>query len=211
MTAPVIILGSGGHARVLLDVLRQCGVEVLGCTGPGSAPAETPPAGLNYLGSDEAITQAPVKVRLVNGLGGVGDTAPRRQLFARFKEKGYVFATLVHPSAVVAGDAVLGEGAQVMAGVVLQPGCVLGDNAIVNSGAVIDHDGHIGAHCHVAPGAVLSGAVTLGEGVHVGTGAAVIQGVTIGAGAVVAAGAAVTEDVSAGAKVMGVPARMVQQ
>lgn len=207
MTIPVIILGDGGYARTLFEVLRRCDVKVLGCTGRAAAPAVSLPEGLVYLGSDDAITASPDEVNLVNGLGSVGSTEARRGIFTRFKEKGYNFATLVHPSAVLAADVTLGEGVQVMAGTVLQSGCVLGDNTIVNIGVVIDHDGRIGAHSHLAPGAALSGGVTLGEGVHVGTGAALIQGIIIGAGALVAAGAVVVRDVPEGAKVMGVPAR----
>jgi UDP-perosamine 4-acetyltransferase len=161
-----------------------------------------------YLGDDEAVAEYPAdRVRLVNGLGGVGDTKPRARLFSAFKERGYQFLTVTHPSSVIAPDVRLEEGAQVLAGAVIMPGCTIGRNAIVNTRASIDHDCNIGAHVHVCPGATLSGDVTVEAEAHIGTGASVIQGVTIGRNAVVGAGAVVVCAVPGGVTVIGVPAR----
>ncbi len=204
---PVIVLGAGGHARVVVDVLDCLGLEVLGCVDP-VAPAAMP-AGLVYLGGDEEVlARDPAAVCLANGVGSIGRPTARVRLFARFKDRGYRFATVVHPAAVLAAGVELGEGVQVMARAVIQPGCRLGDDVIVNTGAVVDHDCRLGPHVHVAPGAVLSGGVTVGPEAHVGTGAAVIQGVMLGARCVVGAGAAVVADVPAEATVVGVPARI---
>lgn len=210
MSLPVIVIGGGGHAKVLIEALRRSGIEVLGLTDPDPKGAARRIPGVPVLGDDGALAaHPPGTVELVNGVGSTGDTGPRRAVFERWRERGYGFATVVHPSAVVAPDAALAEGAQVMAGAVIQPGVSVGADAIVNTGAVVDHDCAIGEHAHIAPGAVLSGGVTVGAGAHVGTGAAVVQGVEIGAGAVVAAGAAVVGPVAPGATVAGVPARKI--
>lgn len=206
MAKPVIILGTGGHARVLADSLRLLSVTIVGMVSP--ARPDGLPDDVPYLGDDEAVLAHPVSsVDLINGLGSVGDAAVRRGLFEVFKARGYTFATVVHPGATVAGDCELGEGVQVMAGAIIQTCSVIGANTIINTRAVVDHDARIGASCHIAPGAVLSGQVTLGDGAHVGTGAAIMQGVTIGDGAVVGVGAAIVRDVPAGARYGGVPAR----
>lgn len=206
MSLPVLIIGAGGHARVLIEALTKSGTTILGCVAK-EVPSRLSPS-ISFLGDDETLLRhAPSSVVLINGIGSTTRPDLRRDVFLRFKQKGYHFGTVVHPAALLPSDIVLGEGAQVMAGAILQPGCHVGDNAIVNTGAVVDHDCRIGAHVHVAPGAVLSGDVTVGEGAHVGTGARVIQGVEIGAGALVGAGAAVLRDVPLGARVAGVPAR----
>lgn len=208
MSLPVLIIGAGGHARVLIEALAKSGATMLGCVAK-----EAPALGslsIPFLGDDEALCRhAPSSVVLVNGIGSIARPDLRRDIFLRFKQKGYRFGAVAHPAAILPSEFVLGEGAQVMAGAILQPGCRIGDNVIVNTGSVVDHDCRIGAHVHIAPGAVLSGDVTVGEGAHVGTGARVIQGVKIGAGAVVGAGAAVVRDVPPGAKVAGVPARLL--
>ena len=126
----------------------------------------------------------------------------RAQAFLRLgKAAGFTFISFNHPSAVLAADTSIGEGAQIMAGAVLQPGVSLGINCIVNTRASLDHDCRIGDHVHIAPGAVLSGGVTIGDGCHIGTGAIVIQNIRIGAGAMIAAGAVITRDVLPGARV----------
>ena len=162
------------------------------------------------LGDDTVIeTHAPDTVLLVNGLGTTDRTEARRAIYERLTALGFRFATVVDPLALLAGPVEIGEGAQVLAGAVVQPGARLGVNCIVNTRASIDHDCVIGAHAHIAPGATLSGGVRVGEGAHVGTGASVIHNVHIGAGAVVGAGAAVIADVPNGTTAVGVPARIL--
>jgi len=207
VSLPHILLAGGGHARVVLEALRAQGASVLGVTERDPAGFAGLP-GLECLGDDQAIlSRSPDSVLLVNGLGSVDSTRSRRKLFEDFKARGYRFATLVHPSAVVSDSATLGEGAQIMAGAVVQAGAMVGDNVIVNTRACVDHDCRIGAHVHLAPGTVLSGNVTIDDGAHLGTGSVVIQGIHIGEDALVAAGAVVLRDVRDAATVMGVPAR----
>jgi len=205
---PVIIIGAGGHARVLISTLKALRREIAGILHPEAAMIGQSIDGIPVLGNDDKIQEyAPYSVELVNGIGSISSTRKRREIYEKFKKDGYSFATVVHPTATVMHDVVLGEGVQVMAGAVIQIGCTVGDNAIVNTGAIVDHDCVVGAHAHVAPGAVLSGNVRLGDGCHIGTGAVVIQGVAIGEGAIVGAGAVVVRDVADGKLVIGNPAR----
>lgn len=207
---PVVVLGAGGHAKVLIAALRRLGAEIVGATDADPKRKGTMVADVPVLGDDSTLSaHAPDGVLLVNGLGTTKSTDARRGLYERFAERGYRFAAVLDPLAVIAGEVEIGAGAQVLAGAVIQPGVRLGDNAIVNTRAVVDHDCRIGAHVHVAPGATLSGGVRVGVGAHIGTGASVIHETRIGAGAVVGAGAAVVADVPDGATVVGVPARVV--
>jgi len=209
MNLPLIILGAGGHAKVLIDALR--GAEIRGLTDPGSDRAGQQVLGVPWLGADDVLSSHPPDaVQLVNGLGTVRVAPRRRALFELCKAKGYRFATVVHASAVIASDVDLAEGTQVMAGAVVQAGSQIGENTIINTGAVVDHDCRVGRHVHIASGAVLSGYVDVGDRVHIGAGATVIQGIRIGAGCLIGAGAVVIRDVLAGATVVGVPAREIK-
>ena len=208
MSALHILLGCGGHARVLREAARLRGLALRGYVAPAKAAA----AGtLDYLGTDtEYLSGSEVHSLqdiLLNGLGSTADTTLRKGVFEKYKARGFCFASLIHPSAVLPEEIELGEGVQIMAGAVLQPGVRIGYNSIVNTGATIDHDTVIGNHAHVAPGVTCCGGVTIGDGAHIGCGATLIQGVRVGARAVVGAGAVVIQDVPAGARVMGVPAR----
>lgn len=163
---------------------------------------------LPIIGDDSAVFDYSCDaVELVNGLGSVGDTRLRTDIFNKFKNWGYSFRSVIHPAAVVADTCVLGEGVQVMAGVIINVGTHIATDTIVNTGAVIDHDCMIGSHVHIAPGVTISGGVQVGDCSHIGTGATIIQGVTIGNRALIGAGAVVINDVADGQKVVGVPAK----
>lgn len=208
MSLPLIVLGAGGHAKVLIEALLASSSVITGIVDPDLTLARTEIIGVPVLGGDDVVNEFPSsKIKLVNGLGSVALPVKRQQLFERFKGMGYSFATVVHPSAVVASDVVFCEGAQVMAGAVIQPSSRIGINSIINTRASVDHDCTIGDHVHIAPGVIFSGCVKIGTGSHIGTGATVIQGVSIGIGCLVAAGAVVIKDIANGVMVRGVPAR----
>lgn len=200
-----VIVGGGGHARVVASTLRRLGEPILGFTDPDGKA--TLGGDIEHLGGDEILNEKePSEVVLTMGMGSVRDTRHRASLFTEQVQYGFRFPPLIHPDAVLASEATVEAGAQVMAGSVIQPGALLGENVIVNTNASVDHDCQIGAHSHVAPGATLSGEVVLDSQVHVGTGASIIQGVKIGKNSVVGAGAVVIKDVPPETVVVGVPA-----
>ena len=189
---PVIVLGAGGHARVLLDALRQLKVEVIGATDIAPAQVDDGKLGVPLLGTDDKVKDfQPGEIELVNGLGTTGVSPHREDLFRRFKQLGFSFRSVIHPSAVIAENVVLHEGVQIMAGAVLQTGSVIEENVIVNTRASVDHDAHVEAHSHVAPGAILCGDVSVGRGCHIGAGAVLVQGAKVKAQVLVKAGSLV--------------------
>lgn len=206
MKRPAIILGGGGHAQVLADLLVQQGTALLGYTAPTRSARLRE---LAWLGDDSALARhAPDEVWLVNGLGSVADTAPRRRLFEQARAQGFEFLGLQHPSVILAGGTRLGQGCQLLPGALLNTGARLGDDVLINSRAVVEHDCHIGSHSHVASGAVVCGECEIGEGCHIGAGAVLIQGIQVGDGAIIAAGAVVTHNVKPMTLVAGVPAEV---
>jgi UDP-perosamine 4-acetyltransferase len=210
MSLPVLVLGGGGHAKVLIEALRAMSVAVTGIADPDPELHGVTILGVTVLGGDEVVCGfTPYEILLVNALGSVGLPVARQKSFEYFKREGYVFATVIHPAAVIASDVELGEGVQVMAGAIIQPGSRVGCNVIINTSASVDHDCVIGDHVHLAPGVTLSGGVEIGEGTHVGTAAVVIQGIHLGSHCLVAAGSVVVRDVADGSTVKGVPARVV--
>jgi UDP-perosamine 4-acetyltransferase len=208
MAHSFLILGAGGHARVLADLLLSQNQLIAGFLDPDTSLWGTGWRGIPIIGGDEKLAHYPAHTHdLINGVGSIGCPELRRTVFERYRKAGYKFPCLVHARATVAIDARPGEGSQIMAGAVIQTGCHIGINTVINTGAIVDHDCHIGDHVHIAPGAILSGGVRVGESTHVGTGATVIQGIKIGRNSLIAAGAVVIRDVPDGATVAGVPAK----
>lgn len=201
-----IIAGGGGHATVVIDLVNSGGRRIKGCIGPDRPSFSEELCA--YLGSDALLeTLDRDHSPLANGIGWLGKSPRRRAFFERAVELGFVIPAIVHATATVAPTAVLDEGAQVMAGAVVNPCARLGTNTIANTRSIIEHHAVVGSHCHIAPGAVVCGDVRIGDEAFIGAGAIVIQGKTIGENAFVAAGAVVSRDVAAGTTVMGVPAR----
>lgn len=203
------VLCAGGHARVLIDILRRAGRTVAALTDDDIALAGTFLDDVPVIGGRETIfARASADVSLVNALGNIPRTGDaglgrRRALFVQFKDRGYRFETVISPDARISARVLLNEGVQVITGAIIHPGCLIGANSIINTGAQVDHDCKIGDHCHIAPAAVLCGGVTVGEETHIGAGAVVVPGVTIGPGALIGAGATVVTDIPAGATVLG--------
>ncbi len=202
--ARIVILGAGGHGKVLAAAMLRNGTPVYGFADADPSLSGRKILGIAVLGGDEILESG---MLLVNGIGSTGRPARRREVFEKYKGMGFSFLSVIDPSAILGPEVDIAEGAQILAGVVIQPGAYIGRNSIVNTMASIDHDVTLGAHVHVAPGAVLSGGVVVGDEVHIGTGACVKQGVRIGSGSVIGVGAAVIADVAADSLLAGVPAR----
>ena len=211
LNAKNILLGSGGHARALLGLIRECGLPLMGCVSP-QPPDSKWQKECPWLGDDDAL-EGFIKqsVKVVNGIGSTRSTALRRNIFNKIRQRGFYFGSLVHPSAIIAQEVMFSEGVQVFPRVIIQPGVKIADNVLLNSGCIIEHECEIGAHSHIAPGAVLSGGVIVGVGVHLGASSAIIQGARIGDNAIVGMGAVVLNDVPDNTIVVGNPARTLNR
>lgn len=200
----VLVIGSGGHAKVVADILRCQGSTVVGFLDDNPETWGSKRLGLPVLGGLETYTDHMPDALIV----GVGAADIRRRIVERLGIAAEpLWCNAVHPSATIASSARLGRGVVVAAGAVINPDAVAGDHVIINTGATVDHDCHVGNYSQIAPGAHLAGAVRVGQGVLVAMGAIVVPGRTIGDGAVVGAGAVVVRDVPQGVKALGVPAR----
>lgn len=201
-----VLIGAGGHARVLLALMRAVGYSVIGVCDPNLWANRTPSwEGLDVLGDDATIAArfAPEAISLALGVGQRNSCRLREQIYEQWHTRGYDFPALVHPTAWLADDAVLAEGAQIMAGAIIQPGCTIGENSIINTRASVDHDCQLAANVHVAPGATLCGSVRVAAGAFIGAGAVIIQGIHIGEKAVVGAGATVVRNLGAHQTIIG--------
>jgi len=203
----LLMVGAGGHARVLQELLAEAGIALSGYVAPDGNGSLL--EGELERFDDEQLLRgdvSPTEFLLVNGVGSAGATAARASVFARFKGAGFAFLQLEAQSAVVSASAVLSEGVQILHRALVHTDALVDENTIVNSGAIVEHHNRIGANCHIAVGAVLCGQVSVGRGTHVGANATVLQGLKIGENCIIGAGAVVTRDVPDNHVAVGVPA-----
>ncbi len=207
MTAPLVVVGAGGHGKVVADILLAAGERVTGFLDDDARATGTRVLDLPVLGTREWLASAPgARVAL-----GVGNNSTRERVARACLDAGAVLVTAVHPRAVVSASARLEDGVVVMALCVLNPDAIVRQGAILNTAAVIEHDCEIGAFAHVSPKAALAGACKVGARAHIGIGATLLPGMTVGDDAVVGGGAVVTKHVPAGVVVVGAPARILRQ
>jgi len=209
-----VILGGGGHARVLIDCLQASGLAqpyAILDSDPSKKGKEL--LDVPILGGDELLPELRKQgvTHFVVGLGSTGDSRPRQRLFEWGLSHHLEPLTVIHPSAVCSKGASIGRGSQLFPRSIVNSGSKIGENVIVNSGAIVEHDCMIDDHTHIATGAQLASTVRVGKGAHIGIGASVKQGITIGEGAIVGAGAVVVKDVELHTVVAGVPARVFRE
>jgi UDP-N-acetylbacillosamine N-acetyltransferase len=206
----IVIVGAGGHARVVLDVIRRTDkfnargfVDTVNLDRHG-----TMHDGLPVLGGEEMFEQL-FSDGVEYAVVGFGDIPARQRFAERLTLIGYTLATLVHPTAIIANGVSIGAGTVIFAGAIINPGSYIGSNVIINTAATIDHDCVIQDHAHIALGVRLAGHVTVGERSLIGVGAVVRPHIKIANDVTVGAGAAVVDDVPRGVTVVGVPARPI--
>lgn len=208
----LVIFGAGGHGRVAAD----CAASMLaaGRAGWRELVFLDPEHGHSRQsgrwtihGPDQAI--ADFDPDTTDCFAAVGDNGLRKRIQEAAVQRGYRFAVLVHPSAVVGSDVSFGDGTLVMPNAVVNFGATVGNGSIVNTGAIVEHDCGIGAWVHLAPGSVLGGDVKVGDGSFVGLGARVLPGLEVCPGAVIGGGATVTRPIARPGIYVGTPARPI--
>lgn len=212
MSLPFVIIGSGGHARVLLNLLQVNNEKVICFTEVDKNLFGKKVSDIKIISETEVIEKyKPDSVNLVLGIGVsskklIVGLKKRVEIAQRFESLGYSFPPVIHSNAIVSHDCILDNGAQVMAGAVIQPGCKIGEHVIINTACSIDHDGKIDNGCHIGPGSNLAGSVNVYEYSYVGIGSTIVNDVSIGKDSIIGAGAVVTKNVPDASMFLGVPA-----
>lgn len=191
---PVVLIGGGGHASVLAEILLEQGREIVAVVCPDDITSRSVFFGLCHLKNDDDVLNFdPKQVRLINGIGMLPNSTIRQCMTQRFTQLGYQFDSVIASSAFVSAFAQIEQGVQILHKAAVNTGANIGAYSIINTGACIEHDCVIGQYNHIAPQAVLCGQVKTDGNVFIGTNATVIQNVNIDANSIVGAGVTLTQ------------------
>jgi acetyltransferase EpsM len=206
-----VILGAGGHGRVVLDILLQSPQhEVVGFLDNNRSIHGRRVDGFPVLGAAADLQRLAGEHGVERAIVAIGDNGVRRSFARQVSAAGIELTTAIHPSATLAHNVTIGRNVVVAAGVVVCAHCQIGDSVILNTGCIIDHQTMIGDGSHICPGVRLAGRVKVESGAFVGIGATVIPQVTLGCECIIGAGSVVIDDVPALGTVVGVPARPIK-
>lgn len=205
----VLIVGAGGHAQVVADILLQMAaagrpIQPIGYVDDSPAAQGQYLLGLPVFGG---IAER-ARVRHDSLIIAIGDNQIRRRLAREIGADGTPITMAIHPTAVIAHEVTLGPGVMICARVVINPGTTVGANTIVNTASTIDHHSRVGDYVHLAPGVCTGGDVIVEEGAFVGIGATVMPQRRVGAWSVVGAASLVQRDIPPGTVAFGVPAQV---
>lgn len=208
---PCVIVGAGGHGRVVLDILiRARQYRVIGFLDSNPELHGRRMDGVPILGDLSALGDLKAQ-GLAGAIVAIGDNGVRRSFADEIEAMGVDLINAIHPSANLAHNVRIGHNVCIAAGALVCAHCQIGDSVILNTGCIVDHESMIGTAAHICPGARLAGRVTVESGAFVGIGATVLQGLRIGCEAVVGGGAVVIRDVEPMTTVVGVPARTIRE
>lgn len=209
MGRKLLLIGGGGHCHSVLDSVLQLSIyDAIGIVDYSNESVY----GIPVVGKDEDLphlkksgwTDAFITV------GSVGDTGLRRRLYKMVKDEGFTIPSVIDPTAIIAKNAVMGEGCFIGKGAIVNAGSKIGKAVIINTGAIIEHDCLIGEFAHISPGTVLCGQVTVGNDSHIGADTVVSQQIDIGENVLIGAGSVVVKNIPAGVKAYGNPCKVVE-
>lgn len=208
----IVVIGSSGHARVVVDVLENEGRrEIVGLLDRFRDAGEEA-FGYPILGREEDLPRLMETHSLAGGLVAIGDNFTRSEVERGIAPTvpGFRFFRAIHPGSCVARDAKIGDGTVVMAGAVVDPGCNLGRSCILNTNSSLDHDSRMGDYASLAPGATTGGNVRIGDGAAIGIGAILVHDVEVGEQTVIGAASTVFQDIGYLKVAYGTPAKVIR-
>lgn len=207
MRKKVVIIGAGGHAKVIADIIEKSGDEIVGFLDDNKEIGTTIINEYKVIGDlNNRFTMAVTKENL-EFIIAIGDNKKREEISHSPNLKFY---TAIHPSAQIGLDVEIQEGTVIMANACINSSAKIGKHCIINTGAIIEHDNIIEDFVHISPNVALGGTVKIGKSTHVGIGSTIKNNITICENCKIGAGAVVVKDIEKEGTYIGVPAKKME-
>lgn len=211
MNKNVIIIGAGGHSKVIADIIVKSQDNVLGFLDD-NIPIDTviiKEKNLKVLGKIEDSLKIKEKNTDIEFVIGIGNSKTRKAIAEKYPNLTYY--TAIHPSSQIALDVKIEDGTVVMANTCINTSTKIGKHCIINTGAIIEHDNEINDYVHISPNATLCGTVKIGEITHIGAGATIKNNIKICNDCVIGAGAVVVKNIERSGKYIGIPSKKLKK
>lgn len=206
MKREVIIIGAGGHSKVIADIILKSNDNVIGFLDDGKEIGTQILLNYKVIGKIDYINE--INDNEISYIIAIGNNEIRKQIYERYPNLSYY--TAIHPNAVIANDVKIGKGTAIMANSVINTSAKIGEFCIINTGTILEHDNEIGNFVHISPGATLSGTVKVSELVHIGTGSKIKNNININRKCTIGVGTVIVKDINAEGVYVGIPARKIK-
>ena len=210
MNKNVIIIGAGGHSKVIADIIVKSQDNVLGFLDD-NIPINTviiKEKNLKVLGKIEDSLKLREKNNDIEFVIGIGNNKTRKAITEKYPNLNYY--TAIHPSSQIALDVKIEDGTVIMANACINTSTTVGKHCIINTGAIIEHDNIIEDYVHISPNATLCGTVKIGELTHIGAGSTIKNNINICSNCIIGAGAVIVKDINEEGTYVGVPAKKIK-
>ncbi|MGL5904923.1 MAG: acetyltransferase [Cetobacterium sp.] len=203
----VVIIGSGGHAKVVIDIILQRqkklndDISIEGILDDSFIEGEEKKLfRIPVIGKIDKIRELSEDIYYVIA---IGSNEIRKKIVEQYRDIKYI--TLIHPNSVIAEEVQIDEGTVIMAGAIVNPYTKIGKHCIVNTGSIIEHDNDLSNYVHISPNVTLCGGVKVGERTWIGAGATVIQGIDIEEKVVIGSNSVILKNIKKEQTVFGIP------
>lgn len=207
MCKKVVILGAGGHSKVIADIIEKSGDLVLGFLDDNKVIGETIMKDYKVIGKVAECEKIQSNNESLYFIIAIGDNHVRKQLQQKYRLNYY---TAIHPSANIGIEVQIGQGSVIMVNACINANTKIGKNCIINTGAIIEHDNLIEDYVHISPNATLCGTVKVGTFTHIGAGAIIKNNIVITEDCMIGAGAVVIRNIQEKGTYVGVPAKKIK-
>lgn len=197
MISEINIIGTGGHSKVVSDVAKTNSYNKLNYYDHDSKKWD-----------DKSNIFPLDNLKVGNSFVAIGSNLLRKTIVN--EKLDLIWECLIHPTAIIGKNVIIGSGTVVMAGAIIQHSTIIGKHCIINTGACIDHDCMIEDYVHIGPNASIAGSVTIKEGSFIGIGSTLINNITVEEWCIIGAGSVLINDIKSNITVVGNPAKFLK-
>lgn len=203
-----IVIGAGGHARIVLDTLELLDFKITGIIDINFKGVKETIFNHEILGNMDKLRNYSPEDHVV--VIAVGDIEKKKELYQYITALGFLMPVIIHPSATVSGHAKISAGTFINSGAVVNAAAEIGENVLINTSAVVEHEVVVGSHCHIAPGAIVAGRTKIGESTFIGAGSILINNISVGSRVTVGAGSVIISDLENESTYVGIPGKKIK-